>query len=121
MIQEEISDLFQREGLNIVDGGMVSVSQVRMTPDLLEARIYLSFFKIDHPKQLLEEIRERTSEWRRLLGNRVRNQLRRVPELQFFPDDTLEHVFKMEELFRKIEEERAARGEKDNSTHSDES
>jgi ribosome-binding factor A len=111
LVLEEMSDIFQREGMNIVDGGMVSISKVMVTPDLLEARIYISFFQVKDPAELLHKIKERGSEWRNLLGRRVRNQLRRVPELHFFTDDTLEHVFRMEELFKKINEERTARGQ----------
>ena len=106
LVQQEMSDIFQREGMSIVQGGMVSVSKVSMTPDLLEARIYLSLFQIKDQKALLKEIRERKSEWRNMLGQRVKNQLRRVPELTFFVDDTLDYVFKMEEVFKKIEDER---------------
>jgi ribosome-binding factor A len=102
LIQKEMSEIFLREGMNIIDGGMVSISKVAVTPDLLEARIYLSLFQIKDPKTLLKEIKERTGEWRNLLGQRVKHQLRRIPELQFFIDDTLDHVFKMEELFKQI-------------------
>ena len=106
LILEEMSDIFQREGINIINGGMVSISKVTITPDLLEARIFLSFFQVKDPAELLHTIKERGWEWRKLLGQRVRNQLRRVPELEFFTDDTLDHVFKMEELFKKIQQER---------------
>ena len=106
LILEEMSDIFQRGGINIIKGGMVSISKVSVTPDLLEARIYLSFFQIKEQGELLHEIKDRGKEWRKLLGERVRNQLRRVPELQFYSDDTLEHVFKMEQLFKKINSER---------------
>lgn len=105
LVMEELSIIFQREGMNIVDGGMVSVSKVMLTPDLLEARVYLSLFQIKDKEQLMKTVKERTKEWRKLLGERVRNQLRRVPELVFYEDDTLDYVFKMEELFRKIKEE----------------
>ena len=105
LIQQEMSDIFQREGLNVIKGGMVSISKVAVTPDLMEARIYLSMFQIKAPDTLLHDIRERTSEWRNQLGQRVKNQLRRVPELQFFIDDTLDYVFKMEEIFKKIKED----------------
>lgn len=115
LIQQEMSDIFQREGVNVIDGGMVSISKVAVTPDLMEARIYLSFFQIAEPQQLLENIKERLPEWRRLLGVRVRNQLRRVPELSFYADDTLDYVFKMEELFKKIQDERGAREKPSNS------
>lgn len=106
---EELSDIFQREGLNMIDGGMVSVSKVMVTPDLMEARVYLSFFQVKDNLALLHKIKERGWELRKLLGQRVKNQLRRVPELQYFPDDTLDYVFRMEEAFKKIQEERDAR------------
>jgi len=110
LVQEELSDIFQREGVNVIDGGMISISKVSVTPDLLEARVYLSLFQIKDPQKLLHDIRDRAWEWRKLLGVRVKNQLRRVPDLHFFADDTLDHVFKMEAIFKKIEEERTARG-----------
>lgn len=106
LIEEEMAAIFQKEGINIIKGGMVSISKVNVTPDLLEARIYLSFFKIEHPDVLLQEIKARTGPLRGALGNKLRHQLRRIPELQFFLDDTLDHVFKMEEIFKKLNEER---------------
>ncbi len=109
LILEEMSDIFLRGGINIIDGGMVSISKVVVTPDLLEARIYLSFFQVGDAKELLHSIIERTPEWRKLLGMRVRNQLRRIPFLAFYTDDTLDYVFKMEELFKKISDERNSR------------
>lgn len=105
LIMEELSDIFQREGMNIVDGGMVSITKVMVTPDLLEARVYLSFFQVKDTAALLYKIKERGKEWRNLLGQRVKNQLRRIPELQFYNDDTLDHVFKMEELFKQIKKD----------------
>lgn len=106
LIQEEMSMIFQKEGINVIKGGMVSISKVSVTPDLLEARIYLSLFKIEHPEVLMDEIKAKTSELRGALGNKLRHQLRRIPELQFFLDDTLDYVFKMEELFKQINEEK---------------
>jgi len=106
LVLEELSDIFMREGLNMVDGGMVSISKVSITPDLLEARVYMSFFQVKDNAALLQKIRDRGWEIRKQLGMRVKNQLRRVPELMFYTDDTLDHVFKMEALFKKIDEER---------------
>ena len=110
VLLEELSDIFRREGMNMVDGGMVSISKVTITPDLLEARVHLSFFQVKDARALLTQIRERGWEWRKLLGMRVKNQLRRVPELAFFADDTMDHVFRMEEIFKQISEERKANG-----------
>lgn len=106
LVLEEMSDIFQREGINVIQGGMVSISKVTITPDLLEARIYLSLFRIEDHKALMTAIKERIKEFRNQLGMRVRNQLRRVPELHFFEDDTLEYVDKMETIFKQLKQER---------------
>lgn len=108
VVLAELSDIFRREDMNMVDGGMVSITKVTVTPDLLEARVYLSFFQVNNPEELLEKIKDRGWEWRKLLGQRIKNQLRRVPELTFYGDDSLDHVFKMDELFKKISAEREA-------------
>jgi ribosome-binding factor A len=106
LIQEELNKIFQRFGLNMIDGGMVSISSVKITPDLLEARVYLSFFQVPNANEALKKIQERAGEIKRELGNRVRQQLRRIPEVKYFKDDTLDHVFRMEEIFKKISEEK---------------
>jgi ribosome-binding factor A len=105
LIQEEINDIFRRLGMGMMDGGMVSVSAVKVTPDLLEARIYLSFFQVADPKATLKKITERAWEIKRELTARVKTQLRRMPELRFFYDDTLDYVFRMENLFDQIKKE----------------
>jgi len=63
-------------------------------------------FQVKDAEAVLAKIEDRKGELRRQLGDRVKQQLRRVPELRFFKDDTLDHVFKMEEIFKKINEER---------------
>ncbi len=114
LIQEEINFIFQRLGLNMMNGGMVSISLVKITPDLLEARIYVSVFNAADKTQVLKKIEENAWEIKRELVARVKNQLRRIPDLKFFLDDTLEHVFKMEELFKQIktDENKEDNGEK---------
>ena len=102
LLNEELNSIFQRLGLSMIDGGMVSISSVKITPDLLEARIYLSFFQVIDARESLKKIEERAWEISRELTSRVAKQLRRMPELKFYHDDTLDHVFKMEELFKKI-------------------
>ena len=106
LLNEEINVIFQRLGLNMIDGGMVSISSVKVTPDLLEARIYLSFFQVKDPAAALQKIEDRHHEIKKELTASVRHQLRSMPVLKFFQDDTLDHVFKMEEIFKKIEEDR---------------
>jgi len=106
LIQEELNTIFQRLGFNMINGGMVSISSVKITPDLLEARVYLSFFQVADAQEALKKIQEKASDIKRELGNRVRQQLRRIPEVKYFRDDTLDHVFRMEDIFKKISEEK---------------
>ncbi|HVI46264.1 MAG TPA: 30S ribosome-binding factor RbfA [Chitinophaga sp.] len=107
LIQEELSDIFQRMGFNVIEGGMISVAAVKMTPDLLEAKVYLSLFQIKDNNEMLERIKERMGEIKKSLGIRLGKQLRRIPELSLFQDDTLEYIFKMEDLFKKIKDDDA--------------
>lgn len=106
LLNEEMNLIFQRLGLNMIHGGMVSISSVKVTPDLLEARFYLSFFQVNDADAALQRIEDRHHDIKKELAASVRHQLRSIPVLKFFRDDTLDHVFKMEEIFRKIEEEK---------------
>lgn len=105
LLYQEFNEIFQRLGLGMLDGGMISISSVKVTPDLLEARIYLSFFQVKDAGAALKKIEDKAWEIKKELTARVKHQLRRIPELKFFADDTLEHVFKMEELFKKLNSE----------------
>jgi ribosome-binding factor A len=111
LLNEEMNTIFQRLGLNMIDGGMVSISSVKVTPDLLEARFYLSFFQVKDENEALKKIEDRHHDIKKELSGKVRHQLRSIPVLKFFKDDTLDHVFRMEELFKKISDERNAKGE----------
>ena len=102
LLQEELNEIFRRLNLGMIDGGMVSISSVKVTPDLLEARIYLSFFQVKDAEATMKKIEDRAWEIKKELAARIRQQLRRIPELKFFKDDTLDQVFKMEELFKQI-------------------
>ena len=106
LLNEEINTIFQKIGLSMIDGGMVSISSVKITPDLLEARFYLSFFQVKDVKAALKKIEDRHHDIKKELAAKVRHQLRNIPVLKFYQDDTLDHVFKMEELFKKISEEK---------------
>ena len=106
VIHADITTIFTKMGLNIIDGGLVSISTVKITPDLLEARIYLSVFQANDNAAVLKKVEDRSPEIKRELAFRLKHQLRRIPEIKYFLDDTLDHVFKMEELFKKIGEEK---------------
>lgn len=105
LLNKELSDIFQRLGLSMMDGGMVSISSVKITPDLYEARIYLSFFQVKDNYDALKKIEERAWEIKKELTARIRHQLRSMPNLTFYIDDTLEYVDKMEKLFKDIKKD----------------
>jgi len=109
VLQEALNDIFRRLGLSMMDGGMVSISSVKVTPDLLEARIYLSLFQVNNPAQAMKTIETRAWEVKKELSLRVKHQLRRIPVLHFYRDDTLDYVFKMEEIFKSIAADNAAK------------
>ena len=94
----------------MIDGGLVSLTAVKVTPDLLEARVYLSFFQVKDIPATMKKIEDRAWEIKRELAARVKHQLRRIPTLEWFHDDTLDHADKMEELFRRIKTEHPAGG-----------
>ena len=102
LLNEEMNTIFQKLSLSMIDGGMVSISSVKITPDLLEARIYLSFFQVKDVKAALKKIGDRHHDIKKEMAAKVRHQLRNIPVLKFYQDDTLDHVFKMEELFKQI-------------------
>lgn len=105
VLEKELNDIFQRLGLAMFNGGMISISSVKVTPDLYEARIYLSCFKVKEPNDVLKKIEDRSWEIKKELTARVRHQLRIMPVLKFFIDDTLEYVDKMEQLFKEIKKQ----------------
>lgn len=109
VIQEELNGIFRRLDLHMIDGGMVSISSVKVTPDLLEARIYLSIFNTKDDNAAMKKIEDRAWQVKKELGEKIKHQVRRMPVLHFYKDDTLDHVFKMEEIFKKIKDEESSR------------
>ena len=102
VIQKDLNEIFQRLGLSMLNGGMISIASVKITPDLFDARIYLSFFQVIDPQATLKIIQEKAWEIKKELTARVRHQLRSMPQLTFYIDDTLDYVDKMEKLFKEI-------------------
>lgn len=105
LIRKELSTLFQRNGTSTHGGGMVTISGVDVTTDLMIARVYLSLFNIKTPEKFLESLNEKMHELRGQLGNEIRHQVRHIPELEFRLDDTLDNVFRLEELLKKNKEQ----------------
>jgi len=115
-IAKELNEIFLKMGITMIDGGMVSISSVKITPDLYEARVYLSLFQVKDQEKVLEKFKELSSEIRGELGRRMRHQLRSIPQLTFYLDDTLDYVFKIEKLLDDIKKEDSANQQTDNES-----
>jgi ribosome-binding factor A len=98
LIQKELADIFQKHMSTLFNGGMISVTVVRVTPDLSLARIYVSLFPPERSKELFELINLQTKTIRHELAKRTRNQLRQIPELKFFIDDSIDYARKIDDL-----------------------
>jgi ribosome-binding factor A len=105
VIQEDLAAIFQREGMNYLPNTLVTITKVRVTPDLAIARIFLSFFNNGNMAQALHIIKSHASEIRYKLGARIKDQVRIVPQLEFFVDDTSEYVERMDKIFDKLSKE----------------
>ena len=102
VLQAEMNEIFTKLGMNMMGGGMVSIAAIKVTPDLLEARIYLSMFQVADKEAAMKRVNDRAWEIKKLLADKVKSQLRRIPVMHYYLDDTLDYVFKMEEVFKNI-------------------
>ncbi len=100
LIQKELSLIFQQNPLPEYNNILISVTVVRISPDLSVARVYLSIFPSNDSEEIVEKITERTGKIKYELGKKVRNQLRKLPDLKFFVDDSLEYAGKIDNLLQ---------------------
>lgn len=100
LLQKELAEIFQTQ-TRAMHGVLVSVTRVRISPDLSICTAYLSIFPSDNAQQMLDNIRRNEKSVRYELGQRVRNQLRIIPELRFFIDDSLDYLEHIDQLLKK--------------------
>lgn len=104
VLQIALSEIFQRELSEILGRAMVTIASVRITPDLYTARVNLSIYNVANPNDLLDVIEHNKKEIRGLLGNKIKNKVRSIPQLEFFRDDTMDEVIKLDSLFKELNE-----------------
>ena len=100
-IKRDMAEIIREKGMAAYDGALVSVSGVKITPDLSQAKVYVSIFPSSKSETVMAILEDQTRALRGELGRRVAKQLRIVPELQFFLDDSLDYVEHIEELLKK--------------------
>ena len=100
LLQKELSLIFQQQ-TRAMHGTMVSVTRVKISPDLSICTAYLSIFPSEKGEEILANVNANTKGIRYELGTRVRNQLRIIPELRFFIDDSLDYIERIDELLKK--------------------
>ncbi len=105
VIQKDLAEIFQREGMNFLPNTLVTITKVRITPDLAIARVFLSFFNSANTALALNTVKAHAGEIRYKLGAKIKNQARIVPQLEFFLDDTNTYVERMDKIFDKISQE----------------
>ena len=99
-IQKDIADIFQKEGAHLVRGLLVTVTTVRVSPDFGYAKIYVSVFPFEKSAEILAGLKSNNWMIRRALGQRIRFQLKVVPELEFCIDDSLEYIENIDNLLK---------------------
>ncbi|MDR1668093.1 MAG: 30S ribosome-binding factor RbfA [Bacteroidales bacterium] len=99
-IQKDLSEIFRQKSRELSGGKMVSVTMVRISPDLSFAKVYLSIFPSDENEKLLHHIQSGVKHIRLELGKKIRHQLRIVPEIAFFIDDSMDYAEHIDSLLK---------------------
>ncbi len=102
LIQKEISDIFQRDKRGILDNTFVTIAEVKVSPDLGVAKIYVSMMLAKDKQAVLEKINIRKGEIRKALGDKIRKQVRVIPELIFYLDEVEENAQRMDKLISNL-------------------
>jgi ribosome-binding factor A len=100
LLQKELAEIFRLQGPGILPGKMISVTVVRVSPDLGLAKVYLSVFPLQKDEQVLKDIELHKSNVKNDLGNRIKNQVRKIPDLYFYIDDSLDYMDNIDRLLK---------------------
>lgn len=111
LIQKELSDIFLRDKRGILDNAFVTIADVRMSPDLSVAKVYISMLLAKEKERILNKINQHKSEIRKALGNRIGKQVRIIPELVFIKDEVEENATKLDELIKNLNIPPAPKGD----------
>jgi ribosome-binding factor A len=105
LIQKELAEIFLKEGKKYSGNIIIGITKVVSSPDLGLSKVYVSFLNTEKHDLVLKQLQDQTAAIRKSLGYKIRNKVRRIPELLFYYDDTMDYVEKMEGIFRNIKKE----------------
>ncbi|HPG73119.1 MAG TPA: 30S ribosome-binding factor RbfA [Bacteroidales bacterium] len=100
LMQKELADIFLKEARNWLPGIMLTVTMVKMSPDLGLAKVYVSVFPSQNADAAIAEIRKISGLIRKMLGDSIKNQVRRIPELVFYFDDTQDYMQRIDDALK---------------------
>ena len=100
LIQKEVAEIFLKKGSELAHGKMISVTKVRVSPDLSFAKVYISIYPSAGQDDILKSVQDHSSKIRFEMGQKIRRQLRIVPEIAFFIDDSLDYIEKIDKLLK---------------------
>ncbi len=99
-IQKDMAEIIQQQMPEVALGSLITVTAVRVSPDFAYAKIYVSIFPFGRHEQVMQSLEQHARPLRGLLGNRLRNQIKSIPEIQFFLDDSLEYIEQIDRAIR---------------------
>ena len=102
LIKRNFAPIFLEQGPYIFGDAFVTVTQVKVTPDLAQAKIYLSIFQAQDKEGVLRQIVNHTHVLKQALAARIRQQVRRIPQIYFYFDETIDEMYKVNDMFDKI-------------------
>ena len=100
LLQKELAIIFQQDAPAVFGNMLFTVTTVRVTEDLSIAKVYLSIFPVKETEKLLKQIKEKTTFFRNILAKKIRHQIRVIPELHFFIDDSADHADEINRLLK---------------------
>lgn len=103
LIQKDLSDIFQKDKMGVIGNNFVTIADVKVTPDLSIAKIYLSMMLVKDREDLLDRILAKKSEIRKILGNMIGKQVRIVPDLAFYIDEVEERASRIDNLIDSLD------------------
>ncbi|MCB0668670.1 MAG: 30S ribosome-binding factor RbfA [Saprospiraceae bacterium] len=108
LVKRNFSMVLQQEGSYIYDDALVTVTNVKMSPDLSLAKIYLSVYNTDNKQAVLLKLEDQHHRLKQIFSHRIRKHIRRIPEIAMYIDETLDEMYRLDALFDRLAKSKAS-------------